>query len=120
MHIHPNQINPNLQQDALYAAEKAAAKEQAERTRRKLMEFASEISGEVASEDCIVNLGEKDEGQEPEGRQKQKHAGGLCFGLGITVSPFRSVDRHGIFVLRKAGARLGLRVFAMSYEYGQS
>jgi hypothetical protein len=74
MHIHPNQINPNLQQDALYAAEKAAAKEQAERTRRKLMEFASEISGEVASEDCIVNLGEKDEGQEPEGRQKQKHA----------------------------------------------
>ena len=34
MHIHPNQINANTQLDALYAAEKGAAKREVERTRK--------------------------------------------------------------------------------------
>ena len=43
MHVHPNQINANTQMDALYAADKAAAKREVERTRRKLMEWASTV-----------------------------------------------------------------------------
>jgi hypothetical protein len=54
MHIHPNQLNPNIQMDANYAAEKAAAKAAAERTRRKLMESASELAGEAAAEEAYV------------------------------------------------------------------
>ena len=57
MHVHPNQINPNAQTDALYAAERAAAKQAAEGTRRKLLEFSSELIGETESEEaCVVNL----------------------------------------------------------------
>ena len=44
MHIHPNQINANVQMDALYAAEKAAAKREVECTRRKLLEFAADAA----------------------------------------------------------------------------
>jgi hypothetical protein len=81
MHIHPNQINANAQLDSLYAADKAAAKREAENTRRKLMEFASEIAGEAESgEDCIVQLGAHEEGQKqqkrrPASRKKQKEPG---------------------------------------------
>ncbi|MFZ0770083.1 MAG: hypothetical protein WCA49_18225 [Candidatus Sulfotelmatobacter sp.] len=72
MHIHPNQINANAQLDALYAADKAAAKREAERTRRKLLEFASELAGEAESgEDCIVQLGAHEEGQKRQNRQNQ-------------------------------------------------
>jgi hypothetical protein len=71
MHIHPNQINPNAQLDSLYAADKAAAQREAERTRRKLMELASEIAGEADSgEDCIVQLGAHEDGQK---QQKQNY-----------------------------------------------
>jgi hypothetical protein len=54
MHIHPSQITPNTQLDATYAAEKAAAKAAIERTRRKLMESASELAGEAAAEEAYV------------------------------------------------------------------
>jgi hypothetical protein len=47
MRVHANQINANAQLDALYAAEKAAAKREAERTRKKLSEFASKLSAEL-------------------------------------------------------------------------
>lgn len=82
MHIHANQINPNTQLDALYAAEKAAAKREAERTRKKLSELASKLAGDADSvEDCVVRLGsrEESEGQAKEesqenqdGRKKQE------------------------------------------------
>ena len=36
MHVHQNQINPNAQLDAMYTAQKAAAKREAERTRKAL------------------------------------------------------------------------------------
>jgi hypothetical protein len=65
MHIHPNQINPNTQLDALYAAEKAAAKREAANTRKKLLEFASELAGESDSDEaCVVKLGAREESQE--------------------------------------------------------
>jgi hypothetical protein len=67
MHIHPSQINANAQTDALYAADKAAAKREVERTRKKLLEFASELAGEAASgEDCIVQLGSREEASHEE------------------------------------------------------
>jgi hypothetical protein len=65
MHVHANQINPNTQLDALYAAEKAAAKRAAESTRKKLLEFASELAGEADSEEgCVVKLGAREESEE--------------------------------------------------------
>jgi len=65
MHVHANQINPNAQTDALYAAERAAAKRAAEGTRRKLLEFASELAGEAESEEaCVVKLGACEEAEE--------------------------------------------------------
>lgn len=54
MHVHPNQINPNVQLDALRAAEKTSAKAAAERTRRKLSEAASELAGDAAVEEAFV------------------------------------------------------------------
>lgn len=72
MHIHPNQINPNLQLDNLYAAERAAAKREVERTRRKLLEFASKLEGEAESgEDCIVKLGEREEKRNEQNQQNR-------------------------------------------------
>ncbi len=64
MHVHANQINPNTQLDALYAAERAAAKRAAESTRKKLLEFASELAGEADSEEaCVVKLGAREESE---------------------------------------------------------
>lgn len=75
MHVHANQINPNAQTDALYAAERAAAKRAAEGTRRKLLEFASELAGEAESEEaCVVKLGAREEAEErskPRNEQKR-------------------------------------------------
>src|SRR5271156_3311425 len=59
MHVHASQPNPNIQLNALYAAEKAEAKRETERTRKKLMQFASVLSGE-AGEACVVKLGAHD------------------------------------------------------------
>jgi hypothetical protein len=77
MHIHPNQINPNTQLDALYASARAAAKREAANTRKKLLEFASEVAGESDSEEaCVVKLEAREESREQpkqnrhEGRKK--------------------------------------------------
>jgi hypothetical protein len=73
MRVHANQINPNAQLDALYAAERAAAKREAERTRKKLLEFASELAGEADPEEaCVVRLGAREEFQEPPKRQDRQ------------------------------------------------
>jgi hypothetical protein len=65
MHVHSNPINPNTQLDALYAAEKAAAKRAAESIRKKLLEFASELAGESDSEEgCVVRLRAREESEE--------------------------------------------------------
>jgi hypothetical protein len=78
MHIHPNQTNPNAQLDALYSAQKAEAKREAANTRKKLLEFASELAGESDSEEaCVVRLGAREESedepeqQNPTGHRKQ-------------------------------------------------
>jgi hypothetical protein len=70
MHVHANQINPNAQLDALYSAQRAAARQEAARTRKKLAEFASEVTREADSEDgCVVKLGAREESEEPPERQ---------------------------------------------------
>jgi len=74
MHVHPNQINPNTQLDALYAAEKAASKREAANTRKKLLEFAAELAGEFDSEEaCVVKLGAREESQEETKRQNRQN-----------------------------------------------
>ncbi len=74
MHIHPNQINPNAQSDALYASERAAAKREAANTRKKLLDFASELARESDSEQaCVIKLGENKESRE---QAKQQNQGG--------------------------------------------
>jgi hypothetical protein len=73
MHIHPNQINPNTQLDALYASQRAAAKREAANTRKKLLEFA-ESTGESDSEEaCVVTLEAREESQ---GQPKKKPQAG--------------------------------------------
>lgn len=73
MHVHANQINPNTQLDALNAAEKAAAKRAAASTRKKLLEFASELAGEADSEEgCVVKLGAREESEEHAEEQNQQ------------------------------------------------
>jgi hypothetical protein len=64
MRIHANQPNPNAQLDALYAQNKAATKQRAERTRKKLLESASELAGEASEEDFVVKLDSLKESQE--------------------------------------------------------
>lgn len=77
MHVHPSQINPNAQLDALYAAEKAAAKREAARTRKKLSEFASKLLGELESgEACVVRLGADEESEEQGKRENQQQSKG--------------------------------------------
>jgi hypothetical protein len=71
MHIHGNQINPNVQLDASYAAERAAAKREAERTRKKLSQFASALAGEA----CIVELEAGEDSQGQAKRQNQPRDG---------------------------------------------
>jgi hypothetical protein len=65
MHVHANPINPNAQLDALYSAQKAAAKREAAGVRKKLTEFASELAGEAESgEACVVKIEGREESQE--------------------------------------------------------
>ena len=59
MHIHGNQMNPNISLDAAYAAQQAQAKREAEATRKKLLETASQLA--AANEDCIVSIGSQQE-----------------------------------------------------------
>jgi hypothetical protein len=76
MRVHANQVNPYAQLDAMHAAEKAAAKREAAKTRRKLMEFASRLAGESDSgEASIVKLGAREESQEQTKRQNQQKQG---------------------------------------------
>jgi len=57
MHIHSIQFNLDMQMYALQAAAKAEAKLAAERTRKKLISFASILAGDLDGEsECVVRL----------------------------------------------------------------
>jgi hypothetical protein len=73
MHVHANQMNPYAQLDAADAAQKAASKRAAEKTRKKLLEFASALAGEADSEGvCLVKLQEREYSQEETMQQNQR------------------------------------------------
>jgi hypothetical protein len=73
MHVHASQVNQYAQMDALNAAEKAAAKREAARVRKKLSEFASKLLGEIDSgEGCVVRLGAEEESQQEQGKQQNQ------------------------------------------------
>jgi hypothetical protein len=76
MHVRANQINPNAQLDALYAAERAAANREAARTRKKLSEFASRLAAELDSgEGSVRRLGAHEESHEQTKHQNQQNQG---------------------------------------------
>jgi hypothetical protein len=64
MHVHPK-LNPNAQLDALYASEKSAAKAEGARTRKKLLDLASELAGEAATgEPYVLEVGSREQPRE--------------------------------------------------------
>ena len=75
MHVHGNQFNLDAQIYNLTAAAKADAKLAAERTRNKLLSFASALAGEYDDAvDCVVSLGEQSDQENPRQRQhRNKH-----------------------------------------------
>jgi len=73
MRIHLSQFNQNEQLDRMYAAQRAEARLAAERTRKKLLEFASEIASEAEEEAIVVKLHSSEEQQ----RQQHQGRGGL-------------------------------------------
>ncbi len=74
MHVHGNQLNPQLEMYAMMAAAKAEAKKEAERTRRKLVDAASALVGEC--DDCVVRLSGDREGEHHAGGQGGEHQDG--------------------------------------------
>jgi hypothetical protein len=74
MRVHQNQVNPNAQLDAMYAAQKATAKRAAEQTRKKLFESASELAGDAEAEACVVKLGARGESGAERQQQSQQRA----------------------------------------------
>jgi hypothetical protein len=72
MHVRNIQFDPNIQMNALYAAARAEAKREAERTRKKLRNFASALAGEYSDgTDCVVKLSRDDAAQGQANRQNQ-------------------------------------------------
>jgi hypothetical protein len=67
---------PNIQLDAMYAAEKAAARQESERTRKKLMEAASKLAGE-SGEASIVEIGAREESREESNERRPAGYGRL-------------------------------------------
>lgn len=70
MRVHANQVNPYAQLDAMYAAQKAEAKRQAARTRRKLTESASRLAGESDCEEVYVARVEERQETEEQGKRQ--------------------------------------------------
>lgn len=65
MRIHQNQIPTNAQLDAIYAAQKAAAKREAKKTRKKLFESATKIAAHRDSDAFIVQLEQRQDSDSP-------------------------------------------------------
>jgi hypothetical protein len=72
MHVHASQMNPYVAQDAVQSA-KTAANREAEITRRKLMESASEVAAESDLGEALVLKVEarKEPQQQPKQRNRQ-------------------------------------------------
>jgi|HubBroStandDraft_1064217.scaffolds.fasta_scaffold86798_2 hypothetical protein len=76
MRVHTTQVNPYAQLDALHSAQKAAAKREAAKTRKKLMEGASMLSAESDyGEDRVARASAREESQGQSGRQQAKDPG---------------------------------------------
>jgi hypothetical protein len=72
MHPRRIQFDPNAELNALYAAARAEAKKEAERTRKKLRTFAMALASEYSDEGaCVVSLAGDDSPQHQPNRQSQ-------------------------------------------------
>jgi hypothetical protein len=73
MHVHQNQLDPNLQLSYMSSIAKTEAKKEAERTRRKLLEAASSLANAYADEEgYVVRLGSH-EGAHEDSSQNHGH-----------------------------------------------
>jgi hypothetical protein len=68
MHVHGNQFDPGIQMNYLASVAKAEAAREAERTRKKLLNAASSLAGDIDEADFVVSLG----GEEDSGEQSRK------------------------------------------------
>jgi hypothetical protein len=73
MHVHANQLDANFQLNAFYAAAKAEAKRDAERTRKKLLNAASALAGDTDA--FVVQLSGVDAGEGQANRQSHENRG---------------------------------------------
>lgn len=72
MHAHNIKFDPEFQVNPLCAAARVEARKEAERTRKKLRNFASALTGECnEGEDCVVELSEDDASQGQTNPQNQ-------------------------------------------------
>jgi hypothetical protein len=72
--VHANPVNLNAHLDATYAAQKAAAAREAERTRKKLLGVNAEPAGEADAGACVVKLGAHEDSPEDTNRQSRQNA----------------------------------------------
>jgi len=72
MHANDVKFDTDFQVNTLYAAAKVEAKKEAERTGKKLRNFASALAGDYNDgEDCVVELSADDASQGQTNRQDQ-------------------------------------------------
>ena len=68
MHIHASQIYPYAALDALRSEQRTAAKQEAKRIRKRLVESASELAESEFDEECVVKLASQ---RQPRRRNQQ-------------------------------------------------
>jgi hypothetical protein len=69
MHVHRNQFDQNLQLNTFYAAAKAEAKMEAQRTRKKLLSFGALLDSEDDGSEGVIKLGARERHSE-QGRDR--------------------------------------------------
>jgi hypothetical protein len=69
VHIHPTQINPNVQLNELYETQKAAAKRETDKVRKKLLDAPAELEAE--SDSYVVKLGPREDSEQHAPPQNQ-------------------------------------------------
>ena len=92
MRVHQNQVNAYAQLDAMQAAQKAAAKRRAERTRKKLFDLASESAGEIDGGAWVVQLEPHDEQNTAEETNRQGSRDSKKRGPEIDPGEHRSIS----------------------------
>jgi predicted NBD/HSP70 family sugar kinase len=68
MHIHG--MNPNIESNAVYAAQRAEARQEAEAFKKKLAESVARLVADA--EDCVVNIGAQEDNAKDQAKQNNQ------------------------------------------------